>query len=55
MAEPPSYPAVKPTVTVPIPPLTEVIVGAPGDVNGVDDVIKDCGLVPAAFTARKRT
>ena len=53
--DPPVAPAVKLMVAVPIPPDTEVIVGAPGEVNGVTEEDVDALLVPATFNARTRT
>ena len=49
---PPVTPAVKETETCPAPPLTAVMLGAPGVENGVTDDVADEDPAPAAFTAR---
>ena len=55
MVEPPVVPAVSATDTWAIPPVTELMVGAPGRPYGVTLVAPDCAPLPAMFTARMRT
>ena len=55
MASPPSLPAVKATLSWPLPGVIDVIVGAPGTVRGVPGVEEEAAPEPAAFTARSCT
>ena len=52
IAEPPVTPAANETTTCPRPAATPVIVGAPGDENGVTELDDDPFPAPAMLTAR---